>query len=155
MPAFTQYGRPVSVACTTPAITVTDLTDLDVAFDPELIEHVGGASRFPRYTVGTDNTTISFTTTDVAALGFVKGMECSTIAAKFEGPDTVVNNAGVRTKTSGEIGLTLSNARVVEALRMQNDPTGKPGEIRVVLRAAVVESSGSDPTITVDVSMAS
>ena len=154
MAQFTQFGRPVSCASTTPAISITDVVDLDLSFDPELHEHFGGSNRFPRYTIGNDNTTIKLTTTDIAALGWVKGMEAATLVCTFEATSTLTANTGAVTKGSGTIGLTISNARVIESTRVKNGANGQPGEIEVTFRAAIVESSGVEPTLTIDFTMA-
>ncbi len=152
MPQFSQFGRPKQVAMTTPALTIGDIMSLENNFDPELHEHFTG--RFPRYTIGNDDTRVRFKTTDIAALGLVKGMKCAAVACQFEGTATAIDATGAITKATGTIGFTISDMEVLSALKIEKgEQDGAPGEIEVELRACVNEGTGADPTITFDVSL--
>lgn len=148
MPQFEQVGAPLSVVMTTPALTINDIMEGSFKFDPELNEHFAGKSRFPRYTIGNDNTTITFKTTDKAAIAaLIKGMEAAGVAITFKGTYTGVDAEGTVTQSTVQVTATISNMRVVEAIEVKNDSDKKPAEFEITLRAAAKESDGADPTI--------
>lgn len=152
MPQFDQLGAPKSVAMTAPALTITDLTEAGFNFDPELHEHFSGNSRFPRYTIGNDNTTISFTTSDKAAIAaLIKGLEVAGVTLTFGGTYTSVAATGSVTQSSVEVTATISSMRVVEAVEVTSSGSDKtPATFAITLRAAAKESDGAEPTIVFD-----
>lgn len=158
MPNFSQFGRPLS--CTvTGGPTITDLISVETTFDPELHEHFGGggaAGRFPRITVGNDNSRIKIKTTDIAALGCVKGMQFTSVTVTFEATATSVANTGaVSLGSANTIGMTLAPVRVVSSFQITNEATGQPGEIEVEFRVSNLESDGTAGAVTIDATLAS
>lgn len=157
MANFNQVGSPTQVATASPAITITDIMDLEFSFDPDMAEHFGGSQRFPRYTIGNDNTTVTLRTSDVAALGWHKGLECTaltvTYAATVSGISAIGAQGPTLTQDAGTIIFTISTVRVVSALRVSNGAGGAPAEYSVTFRAAVKESDGTAPTLTFDVTV--
>lgn len=152
MAQFTQVGRPKQFVTTTPTLTITDIMDAEISLDRELHEHFGGSNRFPRYTIGNDNTQIKFTTSDFAAVtNLTKGLEVTAAQLTFEAPVTGIAVDGTITQASGTIGLTISTARVIEVVAVKNTATGEPAAYEITLRAAIKESDGTAPTLTVDV----
>lgn len=158
MANFNQFGRPKSIVFTpvgSTAVTITDLVDASFQLDHETIKHFGGANRFPRECIGNDNTQIKFTTTDVAAFVLLQGMEVTGVALTFEGCATAIAVGGSVSKTSGnfvlEVAKTTGAMRVIEPVVMKNAADGKPGQIEVTLRAAILESSGAEADIAIDV----
>lgn len=155
MTQFNQFGRPKSVAVTTPSLNITDITDLTLSPDLEIHLHRGGNTRFPRKTLGDDNTTISFSTTDTAALGLVKGMEVEGVTGTFGATVTGRSAALAPTQSAATLSLTVSVMFVEDVVDLTNQATGEPGSIQVKLRACVKEADGTEPTITADFSIAS
>lgn len=148
MAQFEQLGSPFSLAISAPALTISDVMDASFNFDPELHEHFSGSSRFPRYTIGNDNTTIKFKTSDKAAIAaLVKGMEASDVTLLFKGTFTGVTSAPALTQSTAQVSATISNMRVIEAVEISNDSEKKPAEFEFTLRAAAKEADGLDPTI--------
>lgn len=156
MAQFKQLGAPTECKTTTPAVTITDIVDLEFNFDPDMPEHFG-SKRFPRYTIGNDNSRVILRTTDVAALGWFKGMEVTALSATFEATVSGISALGAQgatlTKDSGTFVFTISTARVISAFRISNGGGGQPAEYQVEFRAAIKEADGTDPTLTVDVTL--
>ena len=150
MAQFDQLGAPYSIVMTTPALTVDDLVEAGFNFDPDLNEHFNGKSRFPRYTIGNDNTTITFTTTDkAAAAALLKGMEVAGVVLTMKGTYPGVSAGPSVTQSSVEVTATISVMRVVEAVEISNSSDSKePAQFQFTLRAAAKESDGTLPTIT-------
>ena len=157
MAQFKQLGSPTECKTTSPAITIADIVDLEFSFDPDLAEHFGGSQRFPRYTIGNDNTTVTLRTTDVAALGWHKGLEATALSVTYAATISAISAIGAQgatlTQDAGTIIFTISNVRVVSATRVSNGAGGAPAEYQVTFRAAVVESTGAAPTLTFDVTV--
>lgn len=156
---FRQVGKAKQLTVSSPDVTITDLLTGVANFDPELILHWGGNTRYPRYVIGNDNTTITVTTSDANAfIKLAKGIECTTVKLEIEAPyyNVLIPIQGNQvTQNSGSIvvGLTISNARVDEAIQISGGGMdGKPAEFSIKFRAAKVESTGADPTLTFDVS---
>lgn len=149
MPQFEQLGSPFSLVMTTPALTINDLMDASFKFDPELQEHFGGGSRYPRFTIGNDNSEIKFKTSDRAVIAaLVKGMECAGVTLLYKGTFTGASATPTVTQGSAEVSATISTMRVVEAVEVSNDSDKKPAEFEITLRPAIKEADGADPTIT-------
>lgn len=156
MAQFSQFGRPKLCSTGTPAISIADVVDLEISLGAEMNDHFGGTNRQPRYSIGNDATKITLTTTDTAALGWVKGMQCTTLTCQFEGTATSVSAAGAVSKgTANTVGIIVSNVRVAEAVEIKSSSDGKPGEIKVVFEPAIVETTGAEPTITYDTTFSS
>jgi hypothetical protein len=152
MAQFVQLGRPKSFISTTPAATILDIVDGEINIDRELHEHFGGSNRYARYTIGNELTNMKFTTTDVVAVtNFTKGLEVTGAVMVFEAPVSGVAVDGSVTQASGTIGLTISTTRVTEVVQIKNAATGEVAQFEVTLTAAVKESDGTMPTLTVDV----
>lgn len=149
MAQFDQLGSPYSVTIGTPSLTVDDLVDAGHNFDPELHEHFNGKSRFVRFSIGNDNTTINFTTTDKATIAaLIKGMEVQTVKLTFKGTYTNVSStAPAVTQSAVEVSATISTMKVVEAVEVTNNSDKAPAQFAFTLRACQKESDGSDPTI--------
>lgn len=144
----TRLQSPFTFSTTTPAVSITELTDASFSFDPELIEQFTGASRFPDFVVGNDGTRISITTTDAQALSYLKGMRVEDVEVGFKEAATAVESDGSVTQSATNHLFSISSAIVEEVVEVTGDGSGKnPTEFQITFRACR-ESDGSDPTIT-------
>jgi hypothetical protein len=150
--ATEQLQAPFLFSSTSPSASIDDLLDATWNFDPEMHEHFSGSSRFPMFTIGNDNTTISIKTTDNQAHSkFIKGMQVTDATIKFKVPVTAVDlgiSGPTLTQDTKIYGFKISNCRVVDPVKVGNNADKKPGEFDLMFRAARVVSTGADPTIT-------
>lgn len=149
MAQFNQLGSPFSLVFTTPALTINDLVEASFDFDPELHEHFRGSSRFVRYTIGNDNTTITFQTSDKAAIAaLIKGMEVGGVTLTFKGTYTGVEDTDPTvTQSDEQVSATISTMMVIEREPISNNADKSPAMFSFTLRACEKESDGSAPTI--------
>lgn len=149
MAQFDQVGSPYSIVMTTPAITITDLMDASFEFNPEMHDHFNGNSRFPRFTMGNDDSTIKFKTSDIAAIAaLTKGMEVAGVVLLFKATFSKVDDtAPTLTQGSVEVSAVISIMRVTDAVPIKNDSDKKPAEFEFTLRPAKAEADDADPTI--------
>lgn len=80
-----QIGRPVSLAITSPAVTITDISSGHGSDDFEMLKHRSGNKRTARRLKGDDLGWIEVTTTDASAItSLKKGTLCTTIVLTRE-----------------------------------------------------------------------
>lgn len=156
MANYEQLSSPYEFVSTTPSATISDVIDAEWNFDPEMNEHWNGASVYPRFTIGNHKVNLKVKTSDVQGFTkFIKGMEVTDAEIKFKSPITVYGLSGNQasmTQASTVRGFKISTTRVVEAVKVSNGADKKPAEFEVTFQAAVKESDGSDPSITLDLS---
>lgn len=148
-----QLGRPYEVKSTTPSLTITDVVDAQLIFNPTLHEHHGGKSRYATYTIGDDDTRITLKTTDSAALGWITGMTVSAVSISFAATETEITALGAQgatiTQAAGTIVATVSSMKVISPVKVSNGCDGKPAEFDVEFKACQ-SGTGADPTMTFD-----
>lgn len=149
MSKWSMLGRPKSFVTTTPAVTINDLLQgSTIRLDHESHRHFGNR-RHPRTTIGNDNTRITIVTTDIAAYqNFHKDREVGGLTMEFELPAELISELGVANPEAGSITITVSNARVDEAVELAPNDDGSPGQFTVSFYPSIKQADGTAPTIT-------
>jgi hypothetical protein len=145
MSQFTQLGRPKEFKTTTPSVTITDVLEATLKRSSEQNKHYGN-KRFPRITIGNDNSELTIKTSDVAALqNFFDGLEVLQVEVDYLGTDSTNDIDGVTTTNAGTYKYTCTVMRVEGAVEVQPAADGKPAEFTIKLIPSVKESDGSMP----------
>ncbi len=152
MAQYNQLGRPLLVSSASPSISIRDIKDCKVSVGHKMNDHRSGDSRYMRGSVGQDESKVTLTTTNMAALGWVCGMEVTNLAIALKGPGATVSSAGVVTDQTTAVGYTCTNCRVTSPFKVSAKGDGTPAEFELEFTPAIVEATDVDPVTALSLS---
>lgn len=146
MADWAQVGRVKGFKTTTPAVTIEDCMEGTGATPGvEIHEHYAN-NRFPRITIGNDNTTATLVTTDVNAFtNFFQGQEVEGLEIDVDMVAEAITNVGVATLNPGSVKWSCSVAYVSEAVELAPKEDGSPAEFSITFKAKRKKGTGAIP----------
>ena len=142
-----QAGQPVSLAITTPALTISDITSFRVIKDPELITHKGGTQRTKLYLEGDEISGIEIETTDIAkAVQLPKGILVKTAVLTVQ--CTKASNSAT-TRSTKTLKMTITVGTVTSDPHPSGDASGSPGKCTIRIETCQDPEAGIEGTATV------
>lgn len=147
-----EIGRPISLAITTPNVTIEDITDWSYKDTKTVDFKSSGNSTYDRHYLSKFGDVLEIKTSDVSlALGTLqKGATVAGVTFLAEAP--IVGDAGGTTNTIGlqheeQLKIEMSYAIVEESTDISGNAEGTPAEYVIRLRATRMPD-GTAPTVT-------